>query len=239
MSPSFPFNMSASEGPHKLSEVLSALDDSIEYWRRERTGPPVDLQDVNPLAWESLDDLVPYLEHPLTPKDLSALKIKIACEHHEIRNRPDSAFKLPDTFKGPEEAGNIDPTAEAPVGSKDFWPLKIVARDPDFPPDYVPKRPRLIDVVYEPKFNSITDCERLRPMDAIVTILHHDSPELLTKLMAKVQGNEMLAKFDRSTGWQERFDIVIQRSSGSLEEVTVFHPMTSRCYINELTELRF
>ena len=118
--------------------------------------------------------------------------------------------KLGSTVQDPPSTLYKDPFATAPL---DGTPLRICTADLiTFPSEYLVERPRLIDVFHpSSRFAADTDCSRLRPMDAIVTILWSSDPVFLHDFYARWEDETFKVTWERSTSLEERFDLVIQR----------------------------
>ena len=124
------------------------------------------------------------------------------------------AAELPGrTVKDPASISYKDSMADVFMAPESAMPLRLFTGNPEFPPDYIPERSRLIDVTHSLPFSSISDCLRLRPMDAIVTILYNYDPELLERFYARPDSDNWVVKYYRFTDCQERFDMKIKRWS--------------------------
>lgn len=110
----------------------------------------------------------------------------------------------------PAAARYTDPLAKVPT---DGLPLRLLTEIREFPPDYLEKRPRLVDIYHPLGFGSIKDCSRLRCMDAIMTILWYYDPAVLT-LYAGLE-NWKVAYY-RSAGPEGRFEIRIHCSNSEI-----------------------
>jgi hypothetical protein len=110
----------------------------------------------------------------------------------------------------PAFAKYTDPLEKVPT---DGAPLRVLTEIQEFPPDYLEKRPRLVDIYHPLGFNSITDCSRLRCMDAIMTILWYYDPEVL-KLFAGLEN--WTVTYDRFAGLEGRLDINICCSNDAI-----------------------
>jgi len=108
----------------------------------------------------------------------------------------------------------------------DGAPLRLLTEIQEFPPDYLEKRPRLIDIYHPLGFNSITDCSRLRCMDAIMTILWYHDPEVL-KQFAGLENWRVT--YDRCAGLEGRFDMKIHCSDDTVVVCLCVFLAAARC----------
>ena len=200
--------MSASpRPPFKLYDVLSALNARIEKLRRNGGGPPLEGLATKPEGY-----LIENLEMPLPPWAYEALKPTFRWLDGDL---DDLEFR---TFTGSGSTSLLHPKARAPMGLEGTIPLRVVAHNSLFPADYNPERPCLIYVRPPDGFQSITDCQNLRLMDAILTILHLRSPKFLEKAFAKPYDFDCRAtvEFDRYAGRKELFDLQIECFMGGV-----------------------
>jgi len=107
------------------------------------------------------------------------------------------------TVRDPASAKYTDPLEKAPT---DGAPLRLLTGIQEFPPDYLDKRPRLVDIYHPLGFDSTNDCSQLRCMDAIMTILWHYDREV-PKLFLGLENWSVT--YDRFAGLAGRFDINI------------------------------
>ena len=190
-----------------VNEVVSALDAQIAFRKRKVQGPPLE-----GIAAMSVWDLQNSLPKPWASGTEESIRGKMNWLLSDDSDDLDGR-----TFKGPAGAKNQDPNEKAPMGYKYDRPLRTVAQEDSFQEDYFEGKPRLIDVLHPKGFGIGTDCELLRTMDAIVTILHYDSPALLKVFFALPfedrNDTALMAKYDRFAGVQERLDLKIERQS--------------------------
>ena len=96
-----------------------------------------------------------------------------------------------------------DPLENVPT---DGAPLRLLTEIQEFPPDYLEKRPRLVDIYHPLGFDSTQNCFRLRCMDAIMTILWYYDPEVLEQFTGL---ENWRVTYERFAGLQSRFDMSI------------------------------
>jgi len=123
----------------------------------------------------------------------------------------------------PATAKYTNPLENVPT---DGAPLRLLTEIQEFPPDYLEKRPRLIDIYHPLGFNSITDCSRLRCMDAIMTILWYYDPEV-PKQFAGLENWRVT--YNRFAGLQGRLDIEICCSNESVVVCLCVFLAAARC----------
>jgi len=121
------------------------------------------------------------------------------------------ASNLNNSVQDPASAKHTDPLEGPPTVG---MPLRLLTGIQEFPPEYIEKRPRLIDIYHPLGFDSTKDCSRLRCMDAIMTILWYYDPEVLTHFAGL---DNWSVTYNRFAGVEGRLDIEIRCSNNSVE----------------------